>query len=64
MNKGQSNTRPPLFDGKYYSRWKAIMDNLLMAEDYEIWNIIFFFDQTFPSSLMLEEEKFKEKKWI
>lgn len=40
MNKGQSNTRPPLFDGKYYSRWKAIMDNLLMAEDYEIWNII------------------------
>lgn len=40
MNKGHSNTGPPLFNEKYYGWWKAIMENFLTAEDYKLWKII------------------------
>lgn len=40
INEGQSTTRPPLFNGKYYSWWKTRMEDFLTAEDYELWTII------------------------
>ncbi|XP_070049621.1 uncharacterized protein [Nicotiana tomentosiformis] len=40
INEGQSTTRTPLFNGKYYSWWKARMEDFLTAEDYELWTIV------------------------
>ncbi|XP_070032482.1 uncharacterized protein [Nicotiana tomentosiformis] len=40
INEGQSTTRPPLFNIKYYSWWKERMENFLTAEDYELWTIV------------------------
>ncbi|XP_070039374.1 uncharacterized protein [Nicotiana tomentosiformis] len=40
INEGQSTIRPPLFNGKYYSLWKARMEGFLIAEDYELWTIV------------------------
>ncbi|XP_070040035.1 uncharacterized protein [Nicotiana tomentosiformis] len=40
INEGQSTTRPPLFNKKYYSWWKARMEDFLIAEDYELWTIV------------------------
>ncbi|XP_070041144.1 uncharacterized protein [Nicotiana tomentosiformis] len=40
INEGQSTSRPPLFNGKYYSWWKAKMEDFLMVEDYELWKIV------------------------
>ncbi|XP_070036270.1 uncharacterized protein [Nicotiana tomentosiformis] len=39
INEGQSTTRPPLFNEKYYSWWKARMEDFLTVEDYELWTI-------------------------
>ncbi|XP_075098993.1 uncharacterized protein LOC142175885 [Nicotiana tabacum] len=39
-NEGQSTTRPPLFNEKYYSWLKARMEDFLRAEDYELWTIV------------------------
>ena len=39
-SEGQNINRPPLFNGQYYSWWKARMEVFIQAEDYELWNII------------------------
>ncbi|XP_075074550.1 uncharacterized protein LOC142162135 [Nicotiana tabacum] len=41
INEGQSTTRPPLFNGKYYSWWKARMEYFLITDDYELWTIVY-----------------------
>ncbi|PIN22809.1 hypothetical protein CDL12_04475 [Handroanthus impetiginosus] len=38
--KGQSHTRPPLFDGTNYSTWKNRMKEFLMAIDFDLWFIV------------------------
>ncbi|XP_075080346.1 uncharacterized protein LOC142165865 [Nicotiana tabacum] len=40
INEGQSTTRPPLFNEKYYSWWKARMEDFLTAEDDQLWTIV------------------------
>lgn len=40
LQKGQSPTRPPLFDGQFYSCWNIETSNYLMTEDIKVWNII------------------------
>ncbi|XP_019231773.1 PREDICTED: uncharacterized protein LOC109212577 [Nicotiana attenuata] len=40
INEGQSTTRPPLFNRKYYSWWKTRMEDFLTAEDYELCTIV------------------------
>jgi len=40
MLEGQSMTRPPYFNGQYYSWWKNHMENYVQADDYELWMII------------------------
>ncbi|XP_070031818.1 uncharacterized protein [Nicotiana tomentosiformis] len=40
INEGQSTTRPPLFNEKYYNWWKARIKDFLTAEDYELWTIV------------------------
>ncbi|XP_075101777.1 uncharacterized protein LOC142177210 [Nicotiana tabacum] len=39
IDEGQSTTRPPMFNEKYYSWWKARMEDFLTVEDYELWTI-------------------------
>ncbi|XP_070026093.1 uncharacterized protein [Nicotiana sylvestris] len=38
--EGQSTTRPPLFNGQYYSWWKNKMNDHIIGEDYELWDIV------------------------
>ncbi|XP_070031119.1 uncharacterized protein [Nicotiana tomentosiformis] len=40
INEGQSTTRPSLFNEKYYSWWKARIEDFLTIEDYELWTIV------------------------
>ncbi|XP_070042936.1 uncharacterized protein [Nicotiana tomentosiformis] len=40
INEGQLTTRPPLFNEKYYSWWKARMEDLLTAKDYDLLIIV------------------------
>ncbi|XP_070025079.1 uncharacterized protein [Nicotiana sylvestris] len=40
FEKGQSTYRPPRFNGQYYGWWKTWMDDFIMAEDSELWDII------------------------
>ncbi|XP_075103673.1 uncharacterized protein LOC142178245 [Nicotiana tabacum] len=40
INDGQSTTRPPMFNEKYYSWWKARIEDFLIVEDYELWTIV------------------------
>ncbi|XP_015089733.1 uncharacterized protein LOC107032670 [Solanum pennellii] len=40
LEEGQSSTRPPRFNGHFYSWWKVRMHNYLMAEDSELWDIV------------------------
>ncbi|XP_059306314.1 uncharacterized protein LOC132057724 [Lycium ferocissimum] len=40
MEEGQSFTRPPRFNGKYYGWWKTRMHDFIMAEDSELWDVI------------------------
>ncbi|XP_070022410.1 uncharacterized protein [Nicotiana sylvestris] len=35
----QSTSRPPLFNGQYYSWWKNGMRNHIIGENYELWDI-------------------------
>ncbi|XP_069144353.1 uncharacterized protein [Solanum lycopersicum] len=39
LERGQSSTRPPRFNGHFYSWWKVRMHDYLMAEDSELWDI-------------------------
>nr|XP_009800651.1 PREDICTED: uncharacterized protein LOC104246537 [Nicotiana sylvestris] len=41
LEEGQSTTRPPRFNGKYYGWWKTRMHDFIMAEDSELWDGIF-----------------------
>ncbi|KAG5632092.1 hypothetical protein H5410_003809 [Solanum commersonii] len=36
--EGQDINTPPLFNGQYYSWWKARMEVFIQADDYELWN--------------------------
>ena len=38
--EGRSSTRSPLFDGQHYRWWKHYMIDFIMAEDYELWDVI------------------------
>nr|XP_010318127.1 uncharacterized protein LOC104646422 [Solanum lycopersicum] len=40
LEEGQSSTRPPCFNGHFYSWWKVRMHDFLMAEDSEVWDIV------------------------
>ncbi|XP_070023216.1 uncharacterized protein [Nicotiana sylvestris] len=40
IEEGQSTYQPPRFNGKYYGWWKTRMHDFIMAEDYELWDII------------------------
>jgi len=35
---GQRINKPPLFNGQYYSWWKARIEVFIQAEYYELWN--------------------------
>ncbi|XP_070035645.1 uncharacterized protein [Nicotiana tomentosiformis] len=41
FEEGQSTYRPPRFNGKYYGWWKTRMHDFIMAEDSELWDVIF-----------------------
>ncbi|XP_015060407.1 uncharacterized protein LOC107006348 [Solanum pennellii] len=38
LEEGQSSTRPPRFNGHFYSWWYVRMHDFLMAEDSELWD--------------------------
>lgn len=38
--EGQSNTRPPYFDGKEYSIWKNKMKTFLRSKDLLEWDVV------------------------
>ncbi|XP_070040322.1 uncharacterized protein [Nicotiana tomentosiformis] len=38
--EGKSTTRPPLFNGQYYSWWKSGMRDHIIGEDDELWDIV------------------------
>ncbi|XP_070043132.1 uncharacterized protein [Nicotiana tomentosiformis] len=40
FQEGQSTYRPPRFNGQYYGWWKTRMHNFIMAEDFELWDVI------------------------
>ncbi|XP_069143303.1 uncharacterized protein [Solanum lycopersicum] len=40
LEEGQSSTRPPCFNGHFYSWWKVRIHDYLMAEDSELWDIV------------------------
>ncbi|XP_075087564.1 uncharacterized protein LOC142169582 [Nicotiana tabacum] len=40
FEEGQSTYRPPRFNGQYYRWWKTRMHDFIMAEDYELWDVI------------------------
>ncbi|XP_070022055.1 uncharacterized protein [Nicotiana sylvestris] len=40
FEEGQSTYRPPRFNGQYYEWWKTIMHDFIMAEDFELWDVI------------------------
>ncbi|XP_070036073.1 uncharacterized protein [Nicotiana tomentosiformis] len=40
LQEGKSTTRPPLFNGQYFSWWKNRMGDHIIGEDYELWDIV------------------------
>ncbi|VFR00193.1 unnamed protein product [Cuscuta campestris] len=40
VTKGQSTTRPPLFDGTNYSYWKERIRIFIQSNDYKLWLIV------------------------
>ena len=40
MEEGHSSTRPPRFNGHFYSWWKVRKHDFLMAKDSELWDIV------------------------
>ena len=38
--EGSSQTRPPLFNGKYYGWWKNRMMNHLLGENPDLWGVV------------------------
>nr|XP_033511943.1 uncharacterized protein LOC117276714 [Nicotiana tomentosiformis] len=41
FEEGQSTYRPPRFSGQYYGWWKTRMHGFIMAEDSELWDVIY-----------------------
>ncbi|XP_070055498.1 uncharacterized protein [Nicotiana tomentosiformis] len=41
FEEGQSTYRPPRFNGQYYGWLKTRMHDFIMAEDSELWDVIF-----------------------
>lgn len=39
LEEGQSSTRPPHFNGHFYSWWKVRMHDFLMDEGNELWDM-------------------------
>ncbi|XP_070047413.1 uncharacterized protein [Nicotiana tomentosiformis] len=40
FEEGQSTYMPPRFNGQYYRWWKTRMHDFIMAEDFELWDVI------------------------
>ncbi|XP_070043039.1 uncharacterized protein [Nicotiana tomentosiformis] len=40
FQEGQSTYMPPRFNGQYYGWWKTRMHDFIMAEDFELWDVI------------------------
>ncbi|XP_070038599.1 uncharacterized protein [Nicotiana tomentosiformis] len=40
FEEGQSTYIPPRFNGQYYGWWKTRMHDFIMAEDFELWDVI------------------------
>nr|XP_009795071.1 PREDICTED: uncharacterized protein LOC104241818 [Nicotiana sylvestris] len=40
VEEGQSTTRPPRFNGKYYDWWKNRLHDFIMVEDSILWDVI------------------------
>ncbi|XP_033511023.1 uncharacterized protein LOC142178067 [Nicotiana tabacum] len=40
IEEGQSTYRPPKFNGQYYGWCKTRMHDFIMAENFELWNVI------------------------
>ncbi|WMV27263.1 hypothetical protein MTR67_020648 [Solanum verrucosum] len=40
FQEGASLTRPPFFNGKYYGWWKNRMMDFIIAENYDLWNVV------------------------
>ncbi|TMX04650.1 hypothetical protein EJD97_006176 [Solanum chilense] len=38
--EGASLTRPPFFNGKYYGWWKNRMMEFIIAENYDLWDVV------------------------
>ncbi|XP_075092005.1 uncharacterized protein LOC142172126 [Nicotiana tabacum] len=41
FEEGQSTYRPPRFNGQYYGWWKTRMHDFIMAENSELWDVIY-----------------------
>ncbi|XP_070036015.1 uncharacterized protein [Nicotiana tomentosiformis] len=41
FEEGQSTYRPPRFNGQYYGWWKTRMHDFIMAENLELWDVIY-----------------------
>ena len=39
-HEGASQTRPPLFNGKYYGWWKNCMMDHLLGENLNLWGVV------------------------
>ncbi|XP_070002109.1 uncharacterized protein [Nicotiana sylvestris] len=60
FEEGQSTYRPPKFNGQYYGSWKTRMHDFVMAEDCELWDIIY--DGPYVPTKVLEELPFSMAK--
>ncbi|XP_070039123.1 uncharacterized protein [Nicotiana tomentosiformis] len=40
FEEGQSTYMPQRFNGQYYGWWKIRMHDFIMAEDFELWDVI------------------------
>lgn len=55
MEEGQSTTRPPHFNGKFYGWWKNHIYDYINAENIETWDVIL--DGTYiPSKDVIDGE--------
>ncbi|XP_009786779.1 uncharacterized protein LOC142162151 [Nicotiana tabacum] len=41
FDEGQSTYRPPKFNGRYYGLWKTRKHDFIMAEDSQLWDVIY-----------------------
>ncbi|XP_070020661.1 uncharacterized protein [Nicotiana sylvestris] len=60
FEEGQSTYGPSRFNGQYYGWWKTRMHDFIMAEDFELWDIIY--DGPYVPRKVLEEFPFSMAK--